>query len=376
MTSLDRTISEIFAWTQQARHADKLRGALAEAGCFIYGAGQYGRMVAKALHTQGYTVRGFIDRRPSAALVDGINCFTPDAVDNTLASTSILVMGVNNYTVPLNDVAAWAENLFRDTIFVAELPDVVSPDLGNFWQGPRQLIFDNRDALLRLSTMLGDEHSQEVLEQIVRYHLTGRPSDHPAIDSGPQYFPDDLPMACSNIHIVDCGAFPGDMLEASSKAGLTLESWYAFEPDPDNFKHLSNAMKKSEVPAAVLFPCGVGDKTSMISFAVGGGTSSRVATDGEESLQLQLIKLDDVIRARRIDLIKLDIEGAESAAIDGMRGLITQHRPRLAVAAYHKPDDLWELAFQIELICPGGRYALRQHAHNGYDTVLYVDWSL
>jgi hypothetical protein len=23
---------------------------------------------------------------------------------------------------------------------------------------------------------------------------------------------------------------------------------------------------------------------------------------------------------------------------------------------------------------PGGRFALRQHGHNGYDTVLYVDW--
>jgi hypothetical protein len=53
--------------------------------------------------------------------------------------------------------------------------------------------------------------------------------------------------------------------------------------------------------------------------------------------------------------------------------LLARNRPRLAVAIYHRPADLWELAFKIDALFPGARYAIRQHGYNGYDTVLYVD---
>jgi hypothetical protein len=79
------------------------------------------------------------------------------------------------------------------------------------------------------------------------------------------------------------------------------------------------------------------------------------------------------VQARRIDLVKLDIEGYEIAAIEGMANLLARHTPRVATAIYHKPTDLWEIAFKLRDMFPGSRFAIRQHGYSGYETVLYAD---
>ena len=42
----------------------------------------------------------------------------------------------------------------------------------------------------------------------------------------------------------------------------------------------------------------------------------------------------------RVDFIKLDIEGAELNALRGAESALRRFRPRLAIAAYHRADDL------------------------------------
>jgi hypothetical protein len=81
----------------------------------------------------------------------------------------------------------------------------------------------------------------------------------------------------------------------------------------------------------------------------------------------------DVVKANSIDFVKLDIEGFEAQAIEGMLNILAAHTPRVAVAIYHKPSDLWEIPMQLKRHFPNARFAIRQHGHNGYDTVLYAD---
>ena len=69
--------------------------------------------------------------------------------------------------------------------------------------------------------------------------------------------------------------------------------------------------------------------------------------------------------------LKLDIEGAEAAALRGMAGHLAR-RPLLAVSAYHRPADLWELPELIAELYPRPVLRLRQHGHHAFDTVLYA----
>lgn len=374
---LGDTLDAVADWAEEHRATAILRDRLAERGCYVYGAGGYGRQVAHAVRAQGHVVHGFFDTfKGDGEFVEGLLCRRPDEVE-VIEPDATLLLAINNFKTPVDGVARWARDLgFADIIYVAELPDLLGPDMGNYWQASRGLMRDHAEDLERLQGMLADSHSREILRQLVRFRVSGLPEDHPTVDREHQYFPADLPMAKKAISVVDCGAFPGDMLGSTATAGVELESWYAFEPDPANFRHLCEVASDGGFTSGALFPCGVGDVTGLVRFAEGAADASRAigAGDAGVGVVVPIVRVDDVVHAERIDMVKLDVEGFEAAAIDGMARLLGQHRPRLAMAIYHKPADLWELAFKVDAMFPGGRYAIRQHGYNGYDTVLYVDW--
>lgn len=374
--TITQTIATTTQWVETDRSVAALRTHLAEKGCYVYGAGSYGRQVAQTVQAQGYAVHGFFDTfKGEGELVDGIPCRRPDEVKGRLTG-DVLILAINNFKTPVDKVVCWAHEAdFAELIYVVELPDLLGPTLGNYWQASRRLMHDSAAELERLYAMLGDARSREILEQLIRFRISGRPEDHPSVDRDHQYFPVDLPIGSAAINLVDCGAFPGDMPGAVAAAGLVLETWYAFEPDPINFRHLCNVAAAGGFTSGSLFPCGVGNTTGLARFAEGAADASRAMDESDVStgMVVPIVRVDDVVHAHRIDMVKLDIEGFEAEAIDGMAGLLAQHRPRLAIAIYHKPADLWNLAFKIDAMFPGSRYAIRQHGYNGYDTVLYIE---
>ena len=58
-------------------------------------------------------------------------------------------------------------------------------------------------------------------------------------------------------------------------------------------------------------------------------------------LLVEELKLD------RVDFIKFDIEGAEHQALRGARETLRRLRPRLAMSAYHLPDDARTLPAEV-----------------------------
>lgn len=59
---------------------------------------------------------------------------------------------------------------------------------------------------------------------------------------------------------------------------------------------------------------------------------------GEET-NAQSISLDDFFAEQRVDLIKMDIEGAEKSALLGGRKILSRDNPELIICTYHKWDD-------------------------------------
>jgi len=46
--------------------------------------------------------------------------------------------------------------------------------------------------------------------------------------------------------------------------------------------------------------------------------------------------------------MKMDIEGAESEALEGCTNILTRSKPDLAIAAYHRPQDLISIHRQLK----------------------------
>jgi FkbM family methyltransferase len=86
------------------------------------------------------------------------------------------------------------------------------------------------------------------------------------------------------------------------------------------------------------------------------------------------VALDDLVADRRlprVDFLKLDIEGAEPAALGGATRTLTESRPRLAIAVYHDIDHLWQLAQLIDGLGLGYRFSLGHFTMHDEETVLY-----
>jgi hypothetical protein len=87
---------------------------------------------------------------------------------------------------------------------------------------------------------------------------------------------------------------------------------------------------------------------------------------------VQCVALDDVARNSLPTHVKLDVEGAEPGALTGMRRLLADARPRLAIAAYHHPEHLWSLILQLDGYGLGYVFHLRCHAYQCWETILYA----
>ena len=68
----------------------------------------------------------------------------------------------------------------------------------------------------------------------------------------------------------------------------------------------------------------------------------------------------------------MDIEGSEEAALKGAIKTIKKHKPKLAICAYHKPDDLCVLPQLIKSMVPEYKLYLDHYTINFTETVLYA----
>lgn len=126
---------------------------------------------------------------------------------------------------------------------------------------------------------------------------------------------------------VDLGAWIGPtVLYASSRCGLVV----AVEPDPVAFDQLRSNLKLNGIENHVLFRGAVdthGAGTVLFAHGKWGDSMSSVMLPGDTSVVVPTTKLADLLdKWDGIDLIKMDIEGAESLVLPDAIGLIAGRR--------------------------------------------------
>lgn len=118
----------------------------------------------------------------------------------------------------------------------------------------------------------------------------------------------------------------------------------AFEPEAvprsnlEKMKHL-NGLSWVEVRDQA-----VGESAGRLTFHVSdiiGHSSLYALPDAEEArtVEVEVVRLDDVAPAQRLDVVKIDVEGAELDVLAGMKGVIAKN-PDLAVVAEFGPEHL------------------------------------
>jgi FkbM family methyltransferase len=149
--------------------------------------------------------------------------------------------------------------------------------------------------------------------------------------------------------VVDIGAHTGYFsLIAASCVGAT-GTVYAFEPFPASFRHLQRNIALNGYehirPVCKAVSNGSGVHKLLVN-PKGSDRHSLYAGEAEwepNSPEVETTSLDDFLQAcnwPRVDLIKMDIEGAESAALTGMKQTLQKCGVRFIVTEF-SPASLW-----------------------------------
>ncbi len=113
----------------------------------------------------------------------------------------------------------------------------------------------------------------------------------------------------------------------------------------------------------------------MFVSAAGPGTRVLLQTDDPHALKVETLKIDDLIcrgDLPRIDFIKMDIEGAEMAALKGAESVLRRFKPKLAITVYHDFRDFWTIPQFLDGLGLGYRFHLRHFTIHAEETVLFA----
>ena len=180
-------------------------------------------------------------------------------------------------------------------------------------------------------------------------------------------------------HVIDAGSCFGDT--AVAFAGAVGESGrvYAFDPLRSHAEVVRHNIAQNGLEKTIcFFPVGLGARSNTIPGPL--LENNRV----NPGFRLSFNKNDDAFPIRtidslvtskaiqRVDLLKMDIECSELAALQGAEKTLRQFKPRLAISIYHRFADFFEIPLFLQSLNLGYRFYLDHYTIHAEETVLYA----
>lgn len=286
----------------------------------------------------------------------------------------------------------------------------------------------NREAVDRTAALFADEASRDLLRQLFAFRAVGphhlrlptRPSfeDDAAAATEDRLGDSDIPGLPSGLFAID---FEGSKIEAEATLGSILQGVYgrqyfferngvriavesgdavidaggcfgdtalimagaagpagqvySFEPVPDQIVVFERNLARNPdlAPRIRIVRKAVSSESGKKVAFSRMGAGSRESAKGE--IEVETLSIDDLVEGeglQRVDFIKMDIEGAETRALNGAARTIRRFRPKLGISVYHSVSDLIFLPQLVKEIEPSYRLYLEHHSVHAEETVLYA----
>jgi FkbM family methyltransferase len=170
--------------------------------------------------------------------------------------------------------------------------------------------------------------------------------------------------------VLDCGACEGYFTLQALEQGA--ERVYSMEPGNAISRCLARTFAEPRRQGRVsLHQCLLGERSAEVLFYenLADPTVCRMCDDegqtepGRAGVRtLEMTTLDDFCRRERLeklDFIKADIEGGEVGLLRGAEQTLRKFRPKLALAAYHNPDDATRMVDFVDALGLGYRFRVK-----------------
>ncbi len=133
-------------------------------------------------------------------------------------------------------------------------------------------------------------------------------------------------------HVVDVGASCGDYAVVTARRPEVTEV-LALEPAPHNAQRAREFIALNHARAR-LIEAAAGSRTGRMWLGDAGSGAVSVLSD-RQGFEVEVVALDD-LPIDHIDFVKINVEGAELAVLEGAQRTLSFHRPRLAVSVHSR----------------------------------------
>lgn len=354
--SLDKT-SEVYA-----RVRDK-----AIEGVYVYGAGFVGSWSVGYLERLGIPVAGFIDSdsKKWGAIISGKRVFSLE--ESKGRGAKVILIG-SRHAVPTirNLLASMSATVMSVDAFVVHQ------------QG--------REEISKLESLFAhDQYSIRMVRAILLSMLEGTTAAIEELADNRPFFDKFGFFNRSNEIFVDAGAYVGDSVERFiwSVNGV-FKHIHAFEPGITQYLAMEHRIDRliaewSLLPGSIsLINKGVSDASRSVNIKTESHLTQTCINQAEQHPMdanafdvVRTISLDEYFEGDPFTFLKVDIEGSESAMLDGAVRSIQKWRPRIALSIYHFPTDLFELPKKCFQLNCDYNFSIRHHSSQLMETVLY-----
>jgi FkbM family methyltransferase len=322
---------------------DKLDSFKSRNQFVVFGAGEASAPVVDYLYRNSQTVISYSDNNSllHGCCINGIKVIPPSEIRGLIdESTGVIIASsaqseIYSQLVDCLGISHLAVYPYMTVMF--------APQYGE------QAYNSNQPYIPELLSSLADEESKCYVKSLIEYRRTMNPlylKENPKATGFYEYH-GKKPFVRDNDTIVDCGAYIGDTAQNFIERA-TVRKVYAFEGLSFNFARLTDWINENNIKNIIPVKAFLGSDTGTLYLNSTTAESADPRANLEfqdKSLEVvQVVRLDDVLSGNeRIDLIKIDVEGADLDVLKGGSNLIADYQPRIMVAAYHKSEHLWQI---------------------------------
>jgi FkbM family methyltransferase len=344
----------------------------------LYGAGNLGRLARDFLNAVGQDFILALDRSAHdlAGHPDwvGVRLIHPDeTTKGDRTGIRLVISVVTSAYVPIE--RALMDRGFNDVVPFYDLAESFRHlhPLSNGWFAP-PLTERDRTGVARVLSQWDDDvsrahHLQFLAWRRLREEWTFANAPVPACDRF--FIPEIVAALRDNEILIDAGAHHGLVIEALVRHTQgKFRRILAIEPDLINRARLEENLDRllPDDARVTIDDCALCDHNGEASFHSGLDYASQLSDKGETS-----------VRTGRIDslglsptFIKLHLEGAELAALNGAKQTLLNCRPIVATTVYHNGDGIWKTANWLMETLADYRFFFRNHSWCGTGAVIYA----
>lgn len=324
---------------------------------YILGLNENSRKLANIVNINGY-----IDDFNQGKIHNNINIYKSSEIINKEA----IIVSSSLAIYPHSAIKSLRKNGFKNILCILDIAKYSDFNLG-FISSAKEDLKNNFNKYKEVFNFLKDNKSKIIFDNIINFRLSFDLNYMKSfiVNIEEQYFEDFLNLKSGEVFI-DVGGFDGQTSVEFIKHCPNYKSIYIFEPSEksmimakENLKGYKNINFISK---------GLSNQKNTLKFDIESGSASIISEHGAVTIEVD--SLDNLVN-EKVSFIKIDIEGWESMAIEGMRNHILNDHPKMAISVYHKVDDFWKIPEQVFAIRHDYDIYMRHYTEGTDETVMF-----